>query len=345
MQTRTIRINPKRPEPAKIRKAAEVIRLGRLVAFPTETVYGLGANALDPRAVRKIFEAKGRPADNPLIVHIYDKNDILFLASDISSAAGKITQEFWPGPLTVVLKKSKIVPKITTGGMDTVAIRMPKNKIARLLIKEAGVPIAAPSANFAGRPSPTTAKHVLEDLKGRIGMIVDGGKTQIGIESTVIDLSRKTPILLRPGGVTLEQLRKVLGRVDVHPVVMGKSSSSLHRSPGMKYRHYSPKAKIILIEGARNKADSKIGELVSSFKKKGKKVGIMTMGRSSPHSADMKRYVGSHHGEIAANLFRAFREFDSKGIDTVLAHGISSKGLGLGIMNRLRKAAYKKIKV
>ncbi|MGI0004291.1 MAG: L-threonylcarbamoyladenylate synthase [Candidatus Nitrosotenuis sp.] len=345
MQTKILRINPKNPEISKIRQAAKIIRRGKLVAFPTETVYGLGANALNPKAVKKIFEAKGRPADNPLIVHISDRNDILFLAKDITPIVGKIIQEFWPGPLTIVLKKSKIVPKITTGGLDTVAVRMPKNKIAQLLIKEVNVPVAAPSANFAGRPSPTTAGHVLEDLGGRIGLIVDGGKTKIGIESTVVDLSGKIPVLLRPGGVTLEQLRKVIGRVNVHPIISGKRTSAIHRSPGMKYRHYSPNAKIILIEGTKNKVNVKILELLNSFKKQQKRVGIMTMEKDFRHNADMKRYVGSNHGKIAANLFKTFREFDSKKIDIVLAQGISKKGLGLGIMNRLSKAAFKKIKV
>ncbi len=345
MQTKTLRINPKKPELSKIRKAAKAIRHGKLVAFPTETVYGLGANALDPMAVKKIFEAKGRPSDNPLIIHISDRNDILFLARNIPPIAGRITQKFWPGPLTIVLKKSKIVPKITTGGLDTVAIRMPKNKIAQLLIKEAGIPLAAPSANFAGRPSPTMARHVLDDLEGRIGLIIDGGKTMIGIESTVVDLSGKTPVLLRPGGVTLEQLRKVVGRVVVHSTLIGKRSSSIHRSPGMKYRHYSPNAKIILIEGTKKKVNAKILELLNSFKRQRKKVGIMTMEKNFRHKADMKRHIGTDHEKIAANLFKTFREFDSKKIDIILAQGISEEGLGFGIMNRLRKAAHKKIRV
>jgi len=345
MQTKVLKINPKNPELSKVRQAAKIIRRGKLVAFPTETVYGLGANALDPKAVKKIFEAKGRPADNPLIIHISDRNDILFLARDIPPIAGRITQEFWPGPLTIVLKKSKIVPKITTGGLDTVAIRMPKNKIAQLLIRETGVPLAAPSANFAGKPSPTMARHVLDDLEGRIEMIADGGRTRIGIESTVIDLSGKMPVLLRPGVVTLEQLQKVIGRVDVHPILRGKSSRTIHRSPGMKYRHYSPNAKIILIEGTKNKVNVKILELLNSFKKQRKKVGIMTMEKNFRHKADMKRHIGSDHEKIAANLFKTFREFDSKKIDIVLAQGIGEEGLGFGIMNRLRKAAHKKIKV
>ncbi len=249
-----------------IRQAVRLIRRGEVVAFPTETVYGLGANALNPSAVKKIFEAKGRPADNPLIIHIHNKKDLKKLARDIPEITEKIIEKFWPGPLTIVLKKSKIVPKITTGGLNTVAIRMPQNKIASLLIKEAGVPLAAPSANFFGRPSPTLAKHVSADLAGRISMILDGGKTKIGIESTVIDLTGKTPMLLRPGGVTLEQIQRLLGEIKIHPMIKGKKSKLIHRSPGMKYKHYSPNAKVILIEGPTQNADKKILQLVSRFK-------------------------------------------------------------------------------
>lgn len=345
MPVKVIKVNPKKPDLTKIKEAAKIIRRGKLVAFPTETVYGLGANALNAGAVKRIFEAKGRPADNPLIVHIYDKDDIVFLAKEIPKMAEKLTRRFWPGPLTIVLKKSEIVPKIVTGGLDTVAIRMPKNKIAQLLIKESGVPIAAPSANVAGRPSPTTAKHVLEDLADKIDLIIDGGKTKIGIESTVIDLTTKTPTLLRPGGVTLEQLQKEIGKVDVHPIVEGKKIKSAYRSPGMKYRHYSPNAKIILIEGPASKVNAEISKLFKSLKSQRKRVGILATQRGYRQRSDLTKYVGGSYSEIAANLFDAFREFDAKKIDVVLAQGTSRKGLGLGIMNRLSKAAYRKIRL
>ncbi|TBR26472.1 MAG: threonylcarbamoyl-AMP synthase [Candidatus Nitrosotenuis sp.] len=345
METKILKINPARPQISMIRQAARLIRKGETVAFPTETVYGLGADALNPSAVKKIFEAKGRPADNPLIVHIHDKEDLKRLASDIPEITEKIIEKFWPGPLTIVLKKSKIVPKITTGGLNTVAIRMPKNKIASLLIKKAGVPLAAPSANFFGRPSPTLAKHVSDDLEGRISMILDGGKTKIGIESTVIDLTGKTPMLLRPGGVTLEQIQKLVGAVRIHPMIKGKNSKSIHRSPGMKYKHYSPNAKVILIEGSIQNADKKISQLVSKFKKQQKRVGIMSTQKDHIYKADMIRFVGSSPDKIAANLFKVFREFDAQKVDIILAHGISKKGLGLGVMNRIGKAAYKKIRV
>jgi L-threonylcarbamoyladenylate synthase len=337
MQTRILKINPKNPNLSQIRKAAKIIQTGKLVAFPTETVYGLGANALDHTAVKKIFEAKGRPSDNPLIIHISDIADLGILADAIPKAAFDLIDRFWPGPLTLVLKKSKIVPKITTGGLNTVAIRMPKNKIAQALISESGTPIAAPSANVAGRPSPTTAQHVTEDLAEKIPMIIDGGSTKIGIESTVVDLSRKTPMLLRPGGITLEQLQKVLGKISIHPVTYGKKTRSAHRSPGMKYRHYSPKAKIILIEGP--KADGKILELFQYYKKQGLRVGVLGYKTKSDLTITQ-----TNQEKMAANLFKSFREFDAKKIDIVLARGIDRDGLGLGIMNRLGKAAYKKIR-
>lgn len=344
MQTKVLKINPKNPQIAKIRQAAKILRQGGLVAFPTETVYGLGANALNPTSVKKIFKAKRRPADNPLIVHIHDKNDIQNLAREIPDITHKLIKKFWPGPLTIVLKKSKLVPKIATGGLDSVAIRMPKNKIAQLLIKETGVPIAAPSANVAGRPSPTLSKHVLEDLAGRINLIIDGGQTKIGIESTVIDLTRKTPMLLRPGSITLEQLQQAVGRIDIHPILKGGKSKNVHRSPGMKYRHYSPNAKIILIEGNKAKVSAKISKLIKTLKKQQKRIGVMTTEKNFAQKSDLTKYVGTDYNKIAANLFKTFREFDSKKIDIVLAQGISEKGLGLGIMNRLDKAAYKKIK-
>lgn len=343
MQTKILKINPKNPSITQIRQAAKTIKSGKLVAFPTETVYGLGANALDSKSVKKIFVAKGRPSDNPLIVHISDIADLGILADDIPSVAFDLIDRFWPGPLTIVLKKSKIVPDIVTGNLDTVAVRMPKNKIAQAIISESGVPIAAPSANIAGRPSPTTAKHVRDDLSGKINTIIDGGPTKIGIESTVIDLSRKTPVLLRPGGITLEQLQKAIGKIVIHPIIRGKRTKSIHRSPGMKYRHYSPNAKIILVEGTKTKVNRKIIQLLHHYKKQGLQVGILSMEKNSTRS-DMTRFIGANQDRIAANLFKSFREFDARKIDIVLAQGTSHVGLGLGIMNRLAKAAYKKIK-
>ncbi|MCX6774443.1 MAG: L-threonylcarbamoyladenylate synthase [Candidatus Micrarchaeota archaeon] len=299
MKTEMLKISKTNPEISKIRKASAIIRKGGLVAFPTETVYGLGADALNPKAVKKIFRAKGRPSDNPLIVHIARKNDIYRLAKEVPKSAEKLMREFWPGPLTIVLKKSKAVPKIITAGLNTVAIRMPSNKIALKLIKESGVPIAAPSANSSTKPSPTS---VASDI----------------------------PTLLRPGGISLEKLRECLGKVDVHPVAKGnKAKESLAKSPGMKYRHYSPKAEVILVEGKGKM--QKIREIAKSWEIKGKKVAIMKM--------------GNDHGRIAKKLFSTFRELDRKGFDAIIIEGTDEKGLGLAVMNRIRKAASRKIKV
>lgn len=340
MKTQLLRIDKKRPQSSHIRKAADLIRRGRLVAFPTETVYGLGANALDAKAVKKIFVAKGRPSDNPLIVHIANKDDIKMLVNHVPDTAWKLMDRFWPGPLTIVLKKSKIVPKITTGGLDSVAIRMPKNKIACHIIQASGTPVAAPSANYFGRPSPTKAEHVLEDMRGRIDMIVDGGQTKIGIESTVVDLTTKTPTLLRPGGVTLEQLKKTLGRVRIHPQVRGQKSRGRVRSPGMKYRHYSPKAQVVLITGSPDKVRKRINAIITDLKTAGKHVGIIVADKA-PYDADAAKFVGRRHENLAAVLFKTFREFDSMKIDVILVQVVPKKGLGLGIMNRLEKAAQK----
>jgi len=324
-----LRISKTNPEISKIRKASSIIKKGGLVAFPTETVYGLGADALNPKAVKKIFKEKGRPSDNPLIVHIARKKDVYRLAKEVPKQAEKLMKKFWPGPLTIVLKKSRIVPNIITAGLDTVAIRMPKNRIALELIRESGVPIAAPSANSSTKPSPTSARHVLEDLDGKIGMIIDGGNAKIGVESTVVDMTSDIPMLLRPGGISLEQLRKCLGKVDVHPVAKGKKSKeAISRSPGMKYRHYSPKAEVILVEGKGKM--QKIREIAKSLERKGKKVAIMKMGKD--------------HGRIAKKLFSAFREMDRKGFDAIILEGVDEKGLGLAIMNRIRKAASRRIK-
>lgn len=344
MKTKIVKINLKHPQISKISQAAVVIKTGNLVAIPTETVYGIGANALDAKAVKKIFKAKGRPLDNPLIIHISKFEEMDILVDKIPDSAKKLMKKFWPGPLTIVLKKSKTVPKITTGGLNTVAIRMPDNQIARQLIKESGVPIAAPSANISGKPSPTIAAHVKEDLYGKIPMIIDGGKTKIGIESTVIDLSGKTPILLRPGGVTLEQLEKSIGKIKVHSIKRKEGQNSVSRSPGMKYRHYSPKAKIILIKGPKNKANEKIKDLLAQFKKQGKKVGVLSTDKDWNFSREVM-FIGKRFDEVASNLFQTFREFDSRKVEIILIHGIGQKGLGLGIMDRIEKAAVEKINV
>ncbi|MGQ9515063.1 MAG: L-threonylcarbamoyladenylate synthase [Thermoproteota archaeon] len=335
-----IKINSKNPEISKIRVAAETLRSGGLVAFPTETVYGLGADALNAKAVKKIFEVKGRPADNPLIVHIADREEVNRLSSNIPRDAERLMNKFWPGPLTLVLKKSKIVPSITTAGLDTVAIRMPAHNVAFALIREAKTPIAAPSANLAGKPSPTSAEHVIEDLYGKIDVIIDAGRTKIGLESTVIDLTTDPVTLLRPGRITLEELRNILGKIKIHPAVKAKSEfKGIAKSPGMKYRHYSPDADVIVVEGELKKVKRKIQELIDEYKKEGKNVGIMTTSEYHGYRGDVVKFIGKDQTTIAKNLFKAFREFDKDRIDVIFVEGISERGFGLAIMNRLRKAS------
>ena len=346
MKTKIIKINSNSPEISKIKIAAKVLRKDGLVAFPTETVYGLGANALDIKAVKKIFEAKGRPIDNPLIVHISNKKDICRLVEKVPKDAERLMDKFWPGPLTLILKKSKIVPYITTGGLDTVAIRMPANKIALALIKEAKIPIAAPSANLFGKPSPTRAEHVIEDLYGKIDAIINGGNTEIGIESTVVDLTTNPPVLLRPGSVALEEMERVLGKIEIYSVANEKDITKIiAKSPGMKYKHYSPDAKLIVVEGKHQNVKKKIQELINQYKKEGKKIGIMVINQNHSYRANKIKFVGNDFIAIAKNLFKIFREFNKEKIDIIIAEGISDKGLGLAIMNRLRKASNEIIKV
>ncbi len=340
----TIVINMKKGlDRRKIKIAAKFIRKGKLVAFPTETVYGLGADALNEKAVKRIFEAKGRPADNPLIVHIANFDQIYELAKEVPREAQILAEQFWPGPLTMVLPKKEIVPKITTGGLDTVAIRMPAHEIALSLIRISKRPIAAPSANISGKPSPTLAEHVVDDFYGRIECIIDGGEVKIGVESTVLDLTTTPPTLLRPGGLPLEKIEKVIGKVKIHPAVKGKAVD-IAKAPGMKYKHYAPNAQVIIIEGSREKVREKIKELLKEYKRRGVKVGVMATGDF--YEADVYVNLGNSEEEIARNLFRALRELDKADVEIILAEGIEEKGLGLAVMNRLRKAAgYKIVKV
>ena len=318
----------------KIKVAGRFILEGKLVAFPTETVYGLGADALNEKAVRRIFEAKGRPADNPLIVHIADFNDLKKLAREIPREAKLLAERFWPGPLTLVLPKREEVPLVTTGGLDTVAVRMPAHEIALALIR-ASKPVAAPSANISGKPSPTLAEHVIDDFYGRIEAIVDGGETRVGVESTVIDLSSERPTLLRPGGLPLEEIERVIGPVEIHPAVKGKAVD-LARAPGMKYKHYSPNAQVLVVEGPKERVREKIKELVEEYRSKGYRVGVMA---TEEFEADEFFHLGKTVEDVAKNLFKALRELDRRGVDVIIAEGVEERGLGLAVMNRLRKAS------
>jgi L-threonylcarbamoyladenylate synthase len=351
IKTTVLDIDPHKPEPEKIRIAAEVLKNGGLVAFPTETVYGLGANSLDEKAVLRIFEAKNRPADNPIIVHIANRNDIYVLAENVPQIAEDIIDVFWPGPLTLLFARSDAVPIEVTAGLATVAIRMPSHAIANALISKAEVPVAAPSANMAGRPSPTSAKHVLEDLFGRIEVLIDGGEVGYGVESTVLDLTTDPPAVLRPGPITVEELRKFVGEVEIHPIASADVpiEVAIARSPGMKYRHYAPAAEVVVVEGPEESMVQKVQELIDAQSRLDKKVGVMAMRETAPrYRADVVKVVGSRLDprSVAKNLFKVLREFDSDKVKFVAAEGLEPKGIGLAVMNRLRKAAgYNVVKV
>jgi L-threonylcarbamoyladenylate synthase len=350
-QTLVLKVNSQEPDIDKVRVAAKIIREGGLVAFPTETVYGLGADALNSKAVLALFEAKKRPLDNPPIVHVENVSDVYRLAKQVSPKAERLMREFWPGPLTLVFKRSETVPEVTVAGLDTIAIRMPQHKVALALIRESDRPIAAPSANLAGRPSPTSAKHVFDDLNGRIDALLDGGPTRIGVESTVLDLSVDPPQVLRPGGTTLETLRKVVGDVKLHPFVVADKELPIEktRSPGMKHKHYAPSAKVIIVEGAISAVIAKVKELADAYGLKGVKVGVLATDETiGAYRADVVKSLGSRFNlaVIAQNLFRLLREFDAEGVDVIIAEGVPTEGLGLAVMNRLRKASgYNIVKV
>ncbi|MCL4430258.1 MAG: L-threonylcarbamoyladenylate synthase [Chloroflexi bacterium] len=344
MKTLLLKVDAENPDAAKIQTAAEIICKGGLVAFPTETVYGLGADALNPAAVLALFEAKKRPLDNPPIVHVADPKEVCRLVEKVPPKAQLLMEKFWPGPLTLIFKHSSIVPNVTVAGLDTIAIRMPKHKVALELIKQSRRPIAAPSANLAGKPSPTTAQHVYEDLNGRIDAILDGGATNIGVESTVVDLSVDPPVLLRPGGTSFEALKKVLGDIKLHAFVQAEQELSLQeiRSPGMKHKHYAPKAQVVLVEGNVPAVIAKVKELAESYRLKGEKVGILTTDETqAAYKADVVKSLGSRYNlaTIAQNLFRLLREVDAENVNVIIAEGVSSEGLGLAVMNRLRKAS------
>ncbi|MEG6567101.1 L-threonylcarbamoyladenylate synthase [Thermoanaerobacterium saccharolyticum] len=347
--TKVVKIDRDNPDVNLIDEAANVLINGGLVAFPTETVYGIGANSLNPDAVAKIFIAKGRPQDNPLILHIAEFQDLFKYVKNVSNDSLKLARQFWPGPLTMIFEKSDIVPPINTAGMNTVAIRMPSNKIAHTLIKRAGVPVSAPSANLSGKPSPTDASHVISDLYGRVDIIIDGGSCDVGVESTVVDMTGEIPTILRPGGITKEMIMDVVGSVYVDPVVYKKPSLDVKpKSPGMKYKHYSPDAEVYIVKGNIGDVIKKIQELTEFQLNNGKKVGIMATEQTCEKYRNGEVLVVGNREKpetIAKNLFRCLREFDKIGVDVVYAEGFDYDEIGLAIMNRLEKAAgYKEIK-
>lgn len=319
----------------QLEEAASLLKQGHLVAFPTETVYGLGADALDEEAVLKIFAAKGRPADNPLIVHVKEAGDVEEIAHT-NKEFYLLAEAFWPGPLTMVLPRKDVVPDVTTGGLDTVAVRCPKNAIALELIKRTGRPLAAPSANRSGRPSPTEAAHVLEDMNGIIAGVVDGGHTGLGLESTVLDLTSERPQILRPGGVTLEMLKGVLPNAESGKVAKGEKV----KSPGLKYKHYAPKAPLYRVLGTPEEQFELILDQIKNHPEK--RIGVMSTEEFfARYPTDYKISLGSRSNplEIATNLYSALRYFDSLDVEFILSETISGEGLEVAINDRLNRAS------
>jgi len=323
-------------------KAGEILKNGGLVAFPTETVYGLGANALDEDAARKTYAAKGRPSDNPLIVHITDAEDLPIVARNISDKAKQIIERFWPGPLTLIFEKQYIVPFGTTGGLNTVAVRMPTDEIARAVIRAGGGYISAPSANTSGRPSPTSAEHVLQDFDGRIDMIIDGGHVDIGLESTIVDMTVEPPMILRPGAITKEMLEEVVGEVAVDATLLAEEVAEAPKAPGMKYRHYAPKAQLMVVEGETEDTVKAIRQIAYEQTRLGYKVGIIATAETEEfYTNGVVKSVGTRTNDssIAKNLYRVLREFDEEDVDYIYSEAFEADGIGDAIMNRLSKAA------
>ena len=342
MNTKILQIDRNEIDEDKMEEAASVIRAGGLVAFPTETVYGLGADALSAEASEKIYAAKGRPSDNPLIVHIADFKDMERIAASMPLEAKLLSDAFWPGPLTMIVRKNDLVPYETTGGMDTVAIRMPSHPIALDLIRRSGRYIAAPSANTSGKPSPTLAEHVALDLDGKIPMILDGGPVGIGIESTIIDLTEEIPMILRPGYITPEMLSKVIGEVKMDPGIIASDSTKKPKAPGMKYKHYAPKADLVLVDGEEKKVVAKINALTNEAMAAGKKVGIIGTDETIDcYNQGEVVSIGTRSDEdsIARHLYSILRQFDDMDVDMIYSESFATPRIGQAIMNRLLKSA------
>lgn len=333
-------------DPSIIEEAGQIIKQGGLVAFPTETVYGLGGDALNPRSSKKIYEAKGRPSDNPLIVHIARKEALDEIAEEVPPKARKLMEAFWPGPLTMIFKKKALVPQETTGGLDTVAVRMPSDKIAAAFIEAAGGFVAAPSANVSGRPSTTTASHVVEDLSGRIEMILDGGQAVIGLESTIVDMSEGRPVILRPGFITKEMIEQAIGPVDVDRALIAPDSGVRPKAPGMKYRHYAPKADLTIVEGPTEAVIEKINALVEEAESEGAQAGVIaTDETASRYPRGMVKSLGARcrEEEISKHLFEVLRSFDDTQVGRIYSESFQDASIGPAIMNRLLKAAGHKV--
>lgn len=323
-----------------IEEAADLLKSGGLVAFPTETVYGIGANALDSEAVKKIYIAKGRPSDNPLITHIGHQSDLSQYVTEIPKSAQALMKAFWPGPLTLIFKKQPSILDATSGGLDTVAIRMPSNPIFLRIIRESGIPIAAPSANISGKPSPTHGSHVVEDLNGRVDMIIDGGPVDIGLESTVLDVTQEVPIILRPGSITKEMLESVVGKVTLDPHL--KEESHAPKSPGMKYKHYAPKGHLTVYKGNEEMVIDAINEATGQMTFKGHKAGVIAVSEHlSAYKCETVIDIGSetNEREIASNLFKVLRDMDALEVEYIYTRAFTESEIGVATMNRLMKAA------
>ncbi|MBQ5889496.1 MAG: threonylcarbamoyl-AMP synthase [Clostridia bacterium] len=341
MNTKQIRIMSTEDNPLGLKEVAEILNNGGIVGIPTETVYGLAANAYDESAVAKIFEAKGRPQDNPLIVHIADMNELEVVAAQIPESAKKLAAAFWPGPLTMVLKRTEKIPASVSAGLDTVAVRMPSNEVARAIIEVSGLPLAAPSANISGRPSPTTAQHVIDDLGGKIDAVVVSGDCSVGVESTVISLVDGKNRLLRPGGITHEQLESVIGPVEIDSSVLSSEISEKVSSPGMKYKHYSPKTRVIIIE-----ADTDL--FCDYVNQRNENCAAMCFSEEAEHINKKTVIYGQMSNDMsqARELFDALRVVDILDVDVVYAHSPKKSGVGLAVYNRLlRAAAFEVIKL
>ncbi len=346
MTTEYVVLNEETPDPAVIERAGQIIKNGGLVAFPTETVYGLGGDALNPASSKKIYAAKGRPSDNPLIVHVCRFEDIGPIVREIPPQAVQLAEAFWPGPLTMIFHKNDRVPAETTGGLDTVAIRFPSNTIAQALIKASGGYIAAPSANRSGRPSPTLARYCMEDLDGRVEMVIDGGQVGIGLESTIIDLTEEEPVILRPGFITQKKLAQVLGNVDVDRTIITPDSGIAPKAPGMKYRHYAPKGELVILEGSRGNVVAEINKAAAKDRENGIRSGVICTDETRDmYSADCVKSAGARGDEesIARELFRILREFDDENVGHIYSESFREGDLGQAIMNRLMKAAGHKV--
>ena len=343
MDTIIEKVDPAHIDTDVMEQAGKLIAEGELVAFPTETVYGLGGDALDPDASRRIYAAKGRPSDNPLIVHIADFDDMKRVAREVPEQAKKLADAFWPGPLTMIVWKSDAVPEATTGGMQTVAVRMPNHPVALELIRRSGCLIAAPSANTSGRPSPTEAQHVAEDLSGKIAMILDGGPVGIGIESTIIDLTEEKPMILRPGYITPEMLSEVLQEeVVIDPGIIAADDTRKPKAPGMKYKHYAPKAEMIIVDGAQDAVIDKINELTAAKRAEGKKVAVIATDETKDrYDAQVILSMGKRADEdaIAQHLYKILRECDESDVGEIYSECFQTPRIGQAIMNRLLKAA------